>query len=254
MEKAGHHADVLYQFEDNGFNSSPTDSTYKVFGGNVTMDTFEGSHQAVRVFNADRKAAEIIKQVFDGAWSVTGDLTEPPWWLQAIFGSPTSSNVSGNLYDHDYSLSSGGDPETLRLFTPTDGFSNVEVLGGCAIASFSIDQSQPNNPEFTLTGAYASEPTRQSLSITVPSFAERTFHNREAQVDVGADTLAKCQNAGVDLDTGTELVGEIGSGEMVDFTPKTFAPDVTWDKIITESQTVDPLDRFLGAALFRKLV
>jgi hypothetical protein len=247
MARAGHHGDVLYKFEDNGFDATPNDSVYKVFGGNVTMETFEGSHQAVRVLNADRKAAQIVEQVFDGAWSVSGTITEPPWWLQSIYGAPNSSNTAGDLYTHEYALSNGNDPTPLRLYTPTEGFSEVEVLGGAVVSNLTVDQSQPNNPEFTLTGAYASEPTRESLSPSVPTFAERTFSNREGQLDVGADTVGKVQNASVDLETGAELVGEIGSGEMVDWRPGQFNPGVTYDKIISTSQTVDPLDRFLGA-------
>lgn len=248
MSKAGHHGDVLYKFEDNGFAASPTDSTWKVWGGNTVMETFDGSHQAVRVFNADRQAAEIVKQVFDGAWSISGEITEPPWWLQGIFGSPVSTNVSGALYDHEYSLSNGGDPETLKLALPTDGFTDTKTLQGCAVANFSIDQSVPGNPEFSISGAYASEPTTEAISPSVPSFAERTFHNREASLTVDGSTVGKAQSANVDLSTGTELIGEIGSGEMVDFIPKTFEPDPTYSKILAESQTVDPHDRFIGAA------
>lgn len=251
--KAGHHGDVLYKFEDAGFDTSPSDTTFKIFGSNATLDTYEGSHEAVRVFNADRKAAQIIRQVFDGAWSITGELSEPPWWLSGVWGQPTTTGMDtdgdgvNDLWEHKYSLGDGNDPETLRLYTPTDGFSEVETLSGCAVASFSVDQTQPNNPEFTITGAYAREPFRQAISPTIPALSESTFSNRKAELTVGGSTVGRAQNAGLDVQTGTELVGEIGSGQAVDFTPKTFAPDPTWDKILFEGQTVDALQRFLDA-------
>lgn len=247
--KGGAHGDVVYKIEDGGFNSEPTDTEFKVFGGNATMDTFEGSHEAVRVFNADRKAAEIVEQVFDGAWSVTGELgAEPPWWFQAVWGAPDVENVTGEIHTFDYSLDSGGDVETLRLYTPTDGFAEYEVLGGCSVASVTIDQSHPNNPEFTITGAYASPPERDDTeTISIPSFRKSTFNNRMADVEVDSDRVAKAQAHQIEIPTGIELVGEIGSDDMVDFVPRGFEPNPTYDKIVAEGQTVDLLERFLDA-------
>lgn len=246
--KGGAHGDVVYKFEDNGFASSPTDTSFKGFGGNVSMDTFEGSHEAVRVFNADRKAAEIIEQVFDGSWSITGELgAEPPWWFQAIWGSPTTSGTGP--YTHTYSLSSGGDPETLQLYTPTDGFANYEVLYGCAVATMTIDQSHPNSPEFTLSGAYAQEPSRESSqTVTVPALSESTFNNRTADVTVGGTRVAKAQTSQVEIQTGMELTGEIGAGDMTDFVPRAFEPNPTYDKIVDDGQSVDLLSRFTGGS------
>lgn len=246
--RAGHHGDVVYVFEDSGFNTSPTDTTPKVFGGNTTMDTYEGSHQAVRVFNAGRSAAEIIEQLFDGAWSVSFNLTEPPWWLAAVFGQPTSTSLAGNLYEHVYTLTNGNDPVSLRLYTPTDGFNEYEVLGGAVVASVTVDQSPDGSPEVTVTGAYASEPTRQSTpSISIPNFAESTFSNRHAEVQADGSTVGRAQNTNLSLEAGTELVDEIGSENAVDFSPKTFAPDISFSKIRWVGETVDMLQSFKDA-------
>ena len=248
--RGGHHGDVVYKFEDGGFRADPTDTEFKVFGGNATLDTFEGSHEAVRVFNAGRRAAEIITQVFDGAWSVSCELgTEPPWWLAGVFGQPDSNEVTTGYWEHDYALDVGGDIQTLQLYTPTDGFAEYEILRGCAIASVTIDQTHPNNPEVSITGAYATHPERDSSeTITIPQFSKSTFSNRMADLEVDGDRVAKSQTQQVEIQTGTELVGEIGSDDMVDFIPRAFEPSVTHDKIIAEGQTVDPLQRFLDAS------
>lgn len=246
--RAGHHGDTVYVFEDNGFNSSPSDTTAKAFGSNAVMDTAEGSHEAVRVFNAGRTAAEIIKQVFDGAWSVTCDLATPPWWLAGVFGQPSSSNVSGDLYNYTYNLTDATDPISLRLYTPTDGFSDYEVYAGAVIASVSVNQSVPDSPEITITGAYATPPSRQSSpSLTIPGLSESTFSNRHAEVQIDGSTVGKAQSTNLNLEAGTELVNEIGSGSAVDFSPKTFAPDLTVEKIVWNNQTVDLLQTFLDA-------
>ena len=247
--KSGNHGDVVYRFEDNGFKEPEADTEFKVFGGNATLDTYEGSHEAVRVFNADRYAAEVVEQVFDGAWSVSGQLgAEPPWWFQAVWGSPTVTEVDGDLHEFEYALDSGGDPETLKLYLPTEGFGQYEVLHGCTVASVTIDQSHPNNPEFTVTGAYAAEPERDDTeSIGIPSFTKSTFTNRMADLEVGGTRVAKAQGQQIEIQTGTELIGEIGSGDMVDFVPRGFEPSVTHDKIVAEGQDVDMLDRFKSA-------
>lgn len=243
--RAGHHGDAVYVFEDNGFDSSPSDTTFKVFGSDATLDTYDGSHNAARVFNADRKAAEIVEQLFDGSWSVTFDLSEPPWWLAGVFGQPSSSPISGSLYDHTYSLANDNDPVSLRLYLPTDGFNDYEMLPGCVIASVSIDQSPDGSPEVSISGAYAREPVRQSTpSVSIPSLSNDTYSNRDAEVQTDGNTVGKAQNVSASIEANNELVNEIGSENAVDFTPKTFAPSVTHDKIVWVGQTTDPLQRF----------
>lgn len=249
QSRAGYHGNVAYCFEDGGFDSAPTDSTFKGFGGNATLDTFDGSHQAVRVFNADRKAAEIIEQTFDGSWSITTEgFTEPPWWLAALYGQPTTDNPAGSQYTHTYDLSNGNDPVSLRLYMPTDGFNEYEYIGGAVVASISVDQSSDGSPEITINGAYASEPERASdLDPTVPDFAESSFSNRDAEVIADGDTIGKAQSTTVSLESNTELIGEIGSENAVDFTPRTWAPSVDVEKIVSVGQTVDPLQRWKDA-------
>lgn len=249
VSRGGHHGDVTYVFEDAGFDTSPNDTTFKNFGGNATLDTFEGSHNAVRVFNAERRAAEVIEQNFSGSWSLTLEgFTEPPWWLAAIFGQPSSSNVAGNLYDHDYAVETSNDPVSLRLYLPTDGFADYKVIAGAVIASVTVDQDNTSSPEITLNGAYAAEPsTDNSLSPTPPAFSDTSFLNRDAELQVdGGSTVAKTQSTTVNLEGNTELVDEIGSPGPVDFIPRAWEPSLDWEKILATDQTVDPLALFTG--------
>lgn len=248
MSRAGHHGDVAYVFEDNGFDSAPTDEVFKNFGGNATSETLEGSHEAVRVFNADRRAAQIVRQVFDGAWSVTHEVTEPMWYLSGIFGPPATSGSSAP-FTHLYDLDNNNDPNTLRLYLPTEGFGDYEYLTGCAVASVTVDASNPNNPEVTVTGAYAREPQRAStLSPSPPAFDEDTMSNRDADVRLDGGSVGRAQNVSVTLQANTELIGEIGSDVMVDFVPRAFEPEWSFDKIVfTTQSTVDPLNRFKTA-------
>jgi len=252
VSRGGHHADVAYVFEDAGFNQPPSDSTFKNFGGNATLDTFEGSHNAVRVFNAERRAAEIIEQNFSGSWSLTLDgFTEPPWWLAGLLGQPSSSNVAGDLYDHQYAVETDTDPVPLRLYGPTEGFDDYKVIPGAVIASVSVDQDNTSSPEVTINGAYAAEPTRESsLTPEPPAFSQSSFQNRDAELQADGDVVGKTQSTTVTLEGNTEMIDEIGSPGPVDFVPRAWEPSVDWTKILTTDQTVDPLSLFTGGGTY----
>jgi len=250
--RKGHHGDIAYVFEDAGsFDqtaTSPTDESFKPFGSNATLDTFEGGRQAERKFNASRTAAQIIGQNFDGGWGVSFELSEPPWWLATIYGDPVTSNPVGNQHEHLYDLANDNTPRSLRLYAPTEGFSNYYVVPGAYLVSASLDQTSDGSPEVSLTGGYASEPFEESaLSPSVPDFAEDTFANRDAEVTVDGDTVARSQSASLSLETGTEGKSEIGSGTMVDFVPGAFEPEVTHDKIRTVGESVDLHQRFIDS-------
>jgi len=238
--RAGHHGDVGYTFEDAGYDTEPNDTDVKVFGSNA-------SYQAVRVYNASRTAAEIIEQNFDGGWGVTFELSEPPWWLAGVFGQPSSTNVSGALYDYTYDLSNGNDPVPLRLYAPTDGYNDYKVIPGAYIVSISVDQGEGGQPEINLTGGYARQPFEDNtLSISIPDFGESSLTNRDAELQVDGSTVGKSQNTNLNLETNTDGISEIGTGNMVDFSPKAFTPDVTYDKILWVGETVDVFSRFTG--------
>jgi hypothetical protein len=246
MTRAGHHGDVVYKIEDAGFNTDPNDTDFKEIGGNVTLDTYDADHQPERIINDERFASEIVESQFDGAWAVsTEGFTDPPWWFEAVFGTPTSTNVSGSLYDYDYSLTDGNDPRSLRLYLPTDGFSEYEMLGGCIITSVSVDQSNEGPPEISINGAYAQEPqSNTSLSPSVDAFSESSFVNRDAEIQHDSTTVGKAQSATLSIETNTELIYEIGSESACDFSPKAFNPSLTFDKIVDTGQTKDLLNIF----------
>jgi len=251
--RKGHHGDILYAFEDSdSFNqtgSLTTDSgdPDKTFGSNATMDTFEGGRQAERKYNASRTAAEIIAQNFDGGWGVTFDLgAVPAWWLGAIYGDPSTSNPSGSQYEHSYDLDNDNDPRSLRLYAPTDGFSNHYVVPGCWVVSANIDQSQDGSPEVNLSGGFASDPYEDSsISFDSVSFDDDTFANRDAEVIVNGSTVGRSQDSSVSLETGTEGKSEIGTDAMVDFVPGAFEPEMTIDHIRWVNETVDFHQRFI---------
>jgi len=249
--RKGFHGDIQFVFEDSTAfdqtDSDPTDTDFKAFGSNTTMDTFEGGRQAERKYNASRTAAEIIAQNFDGGWGVTFELgAAPAWWLAGIFGDPSTSNPAGEQYEHLYDLDNDNDPRSFRLYAPTDGFSNYYVVPGAWIVSASFDQSADGSPEVNLTGGFASEPFEDTgASPTTPALADDTYSNRDAEVQVDSTTVARAQSTSLTLETGTEGKSEIGAETMVDFAPGAFEPEATFDHIRWVGEAVDFHSRFI---------
>lgn len=246
--RSGHHANVVYAFEPS-FNTGASSPTYKTFGGNATVDP-SGDKNAERIYNADRNTAEIVEQVFNGSFSVTHEITDPLWYVSGILGEPSSSNISGSLYEHVYELDNNNDPKSLRVYLPTDGFSDYVVLPGCVITGLDIDQSQPGNPEATVSFEYAAEPFKDSSkSPSAPAFDKSTYSNRDGSLTVDNNVVAKTQSASVSLSGVNEMVNEVGAGARVDFRSTSYEPDASFEKIIATGQTTDPLDLFTDANL-----
>jgi len=214
--RSGHHGNLSYVFEDAGYNTSPNDTTFKNFGGSARLTTFDASDQASRIMNAGRDTYEFVAQNFEGGFEVTTTgFTQPPWWLAGVFGQPTSTNVSGSLYDYTYALGNGNDPVPLRIYLPTDGFDNYEYLPGCVIVDMSVSQSDDASPEITLSGFYADEPQRNNaLSPSPPSFQESSMSNRDAELVVDSDTVGAVQDSTLDIGTGARGIRGFGTGTV----------------------------------------
>jgi len=245
--RTGIHAPVTYVFEDNGFDADPADTDFKGFGSNTTVDSFDADNNLSRNYNSGRTTDEIVEQVFEGSWGVSFNLGgHAPWWLAGLFGQPNSSEVTTGFHKHVYDFSNDNDPVSLRLYLPTDGFSEYVVVPGVVIEDVSIDQSQGDEPDVSLSCSYAREPfTASDLDPAPPEFRpDQKFTNRDAELTVGADTVGRLQNASMSWPTGNEMTGEIGSGQQVDFAVRRFEPETSYDHIVRPSQTVDFFNRF----------
>lgn len=246
--RSGHHGNFTYVFEDAGYDSSPGDSTFKNFGSNQRLTTFEAGRQAQRIFNADNRAVEIIRQNFDGGWEVTANINTPPWWLAGLFGQPTSTSVTGALYTYDYNLANGNDPVSLRLYLPTDGFSEYDYLPGAVIANVTVDQTQDSSPDVTISGFYAREPQSAStLSPSPPALSESTYSNRDAELLVDTASIGQPQNTTMEITQNPTQIRGFGTENVLDFVQGSWEPSCTWDKILATDQNLDPLTRFSNA-------
>lgn len=235
---AGHEARVSYLWEDDSSNNpdfatdSPSDSDNKPFGSDASMNTLEGTNNAVRVFDPnDREAREIIEQHFEGSWSVEFTLTNP-WWLRSVIDYDVSTSGASAPYSHSYD---GDVPYTMRIVQGTEATNSERVLKGCVVSSAEISTSTGGMVTVSLDGAYADEDlSTTGVGASQPTINERPLHFAHAKVERDGSTLSLVQNVSVSIENNTDLIRELGSRIAVDYSPKKRNVDVSYGDIVED--------------------
>lgn len=215
---------AVYLWEDDGFASAPSDSTYKTFGHDVTVTSAELSNNPVDLFDpGDREAAERLAQAFEGSWGVEFTMANP-WFWRAVIASATTTG--SGPYTHTFD---GQIPDSLRLVLPVETTGNERVLKGCVVSSCTVDATDRGPVTVTLEGAYADEEETSPSSIqsqVTESYDPLTFAGGTLTVDGTAFSLV--QDVTLTIENNIDLVPELGSRMAVDYSPK------------VRSTTIDP--------------
>lgn len=255
-------ADTLLYYawdEWNDDGSFPTfgslsDSDYKPFGTNTTLDTFEGSNNAVRVLNpASREATNVIEQNFSGSVSISFELTNP-WWIRAVINEASSSGSDPTTHTFD-----GDVPDIMRIFEVIEdagvsaGNHVLTQSKGVVISTATVSVDVDGNVSVTLDGAYADEETDDDIStgslpngLTQPSTNERTMTFAQALVQRPDGTdLSLVQSASLTIENNTDMIGELGTRKSVDYSPKLRTADIDYGKLVEDDTEVQ---RMYGSA------
>lgn len=240
---------VSYVWENDGSGNpdfataSPSDSDYKPFGADATMNTLEGRNNAVRVFEpSSREAAEVIEQAFEGAFSVEFTLTNP-WWLRGVVDNSVSTTDNGDgSYTHTFS---GDVPFPMRIVQGTESTGNERTLLGCVIASVTLSAQVGGMGTVSIDGAYADDENATPASLTSqPALNERPMTFAQASVTRGGSTLSLIQNAQLTLENNTDLIHELGSRTAADYSPKQRTADINYGDIVEDKTE---LERMYGS-------
>jgi len=223
----------VYVFEDDdSFNQDagdPTDSTFKIFGTNETMDAQDRENNPERMFRPfSRSAEDIIETQFDGSWTADFVLTNS-WWLQFFFGRPTISGTSAP-FTHDYATDPTSPPRTAHLIEEThypDGTIEQVVYRGCTASSVDVDVATEDTVSISLDGFYVQDETFTSGSLPYgdasngigaqPDTSYRALHfgNSTLSVDIDEDGTIEerrlVQDATVTLEGNVQGEYELGS-------------------------------------------
>jgi len=244
--QTGAHSTLIFYWEDNGFKQDPNDSEPKAFGKDATLNTLQGSRNAVELFDpGSREVAEYIEQQFSGTFSVEFVLSiGNPWWNEAIIDTPTTSG-SDAPYTHTWD---GEDPSSMRIVTGNTRSGEEFYLAGAYVENASININVPGNITVSLDGAYSrleqNTPTELEQQVSDDAQAATFAH---ADIQLGGSGRRLVQSLGITISNNTDPVLEIGSEEPVDFSPK--QRTLTVDHTTTRDGSDDEdISRFLGGA------
>jgi len=238
---AGHQTTLSYVHEDAGFNSSPNDTDNKPFGYDATLSTFDGSHNAVRVFDPNsREAARVVEQEFTGSFTVDFVLANP-WFFQEVFGAASTSG--SGPYTHEFGDGTGDAPTSMRIFQGDDSNGFERVLGGCIVTSADISFDVPGQITVSLSGAYADEPTTDITVTGQPTVQREPLMTHHATLDRDGTTLSLTQSVGLSIATNDALIYDLGSRTAVAHNPKQYEYDLDYTRIV---ENTNDLERFYG--------
>lgn len=231
----GHDFRLWYKHEDNGFNQDPADDDPKPFGYNAQGDQFEGSNQAVQVFEPNsRVPADIVRRLFDGAWAVSFVYTNP-WWLNSIYGTPSTTDNGDGSHTHTWD---GEDIEPQRIGIGRDDAGKERVLQGCVATQAQIQPSVNDMARVTIRGAYAEETINDPASLEdQPSVNHEAMTFIEAQLQRDGSTIGLVQDGTLEFANNVELIPEWGSRVPVDFSERTLVPQMNFTKIVEGGST-----------------
>lgn len=235
----GHDTRLVYLWEDDGeFNQAvgtPSDEEHKTLGANISVNTLEGSNNALRVFDPNsREASEIIEQNFDGSISVEFTLTNP-WWIQAVLGPLSNGGASSAPYSYTPDTDV---PQTMHAIVGNDKTGNERTLTGVFFTSAEISVQMNGEVRVSMEGAYANEeeasPGAGSLTEQVTT-SKRPMMFHQASLALNGSTQGLIQNASVSIENNIDGIGELGTRFLVDYSPKVRAITLSFTDIVDDN-------------------
>jgi hypothetical protein len=230
---------------EDSFTTAVLNPTPKVPGANATLDTAEATNNGTRIYlPASRTAVDIKAGSFDGAWAISGALTNP-WWLETIYGSPNTTDNGDGTYTHTFEM---GEPTSFQILEGYETSTTAErALKGCVPARAVFDPSvgEDGVVPFTWEGFYATESVDTDVSLTSQDTLDHDeFDYSDAQLDVDGTEQAIVQNASVELVVDpVEGIDAFGSRFAIDYVAGAFNPVVDYTKV---KRDADALQQVYG--------
>ena len=164
-----------YRWEDDGAYAQspgePSDTTWKAFGSSESVSEPDIDNNTEANYRPFSRTPERYKEMqFSGEWGTDYSLTNP-WWLQFVFGEPSTTEVTaGEEYEHVFEEGQSV-PKSAQILEEThhpDGTVSHDVYVGCIVNSADFDTSVENPVEVSLSGPYARSYTYENASDNSP--------------------------------------------------------------------------------------
>lgn len=185
---------------------SPSDTTYKYPGKNVTFDdiTIENALTRIRLPETN-EAYESVVGNFEGAFGASWVITNP-WFLNHVFGQPpTSGGESAAPYSYTWEMVFG-QMQSSRWYVGIDYFDGTaeRELKGVVFGSMEVNLTVGDPVRVSCTGFYGDEAKNTSLtpgsSISGKDDPPIIFHDGSIQIDSTA--VDKVQEATLEVSNG----------------------------------------------------
>jgi len=235
---------VNLQYEDpSAYKTLDTARSPFVPGSSGTLESAEAVNNITRITNFASDVAVAMKEAgFDGAWSLSFGLTNP-WWLESIYGAPSTTDNGDGSYTHSYSL---GEPTPFQLFEGYETSTRAErTLQGCVPGRASIGPSVDEDGEtrITMEGFYATEDTQTGVTLTTQDgLDDDALDYSDATLKRGGSAEAIVQDATLELAwEQSEVIRGFGSRVAIDFLVGLFAPNLDYSKLKQDAATIQDL-------------
>jgi hypothetical protein len=239
----GAHTTLWYLWEEDGSGSldfavgaGTSDGDRKPFGGDATLNQFEGGNNAVDIFEPNsRRMAQLVAQHFDGSFTVDFEWTNS-WWLKGLISDPSTVDNGDGTYTHTFDgdtpfpfvICAGYDDRA----TDVSGQQDERYLEGCVVQSATVDVSTEGTADVSLTGAYVNEDYQEDVALAAqPSLNEDVMTFADAILHLDGSVLSLVQDASVEVNNNTDIIRELGTRVGVDYSPKALIPSVDYTKI-----------------------
>lgn len=241
----GAHTTLWYKWEDGFGNAPASGDAKKPYGGDASLTQFEGSNNAVDIFQPNsREMAQIIEQHFDGSFSIDFEITNP-WWLQAVISKASTTDNGDGTYTHEFT---GDLPRPMRIYAgyeanaTSSGDPGRRVLEGCIVQQATIDTSVEDTASASISGAYINESWETLTSLDAqPELNHDVMNYADAMLSLGGSTLSLVQDASVEINNNTDIIRELGTRIGVDYSPKARVPSVDYTKIREDNSEVEDM-------------
>jgi hypothetical protein len=221
MVRTGSHGYLEWGFESSYASGGTAD---KKFGLQDRLSSLSLTNNRINLPSLNQNTLHSFAYGQQAGSASVSFVLSNPWIIGSVLGAPTTSTESGSLKKHLYPASGGlnKEPRTILLDVGFDGASAdlVRTLKGGLVNTLSVSASVGGLVECTADISYGKETapsTTLGAAPTKPVTAnEFPYTFAHAELRVGGNLVAECQDANISLAQNGELLYGLNSHHAVD--------------------------------------
>lgn len=221
MVRTGAHTYVKYGWETGFATIGQASDINKKFGLQDRLSSWTLTNNKVDLNKLNQNTVDKYAYGQESGTMSVGFTLSNPWIFGTVLGAPTKTG-SGSPYTYTYPQSSGlpKSPRTIQVEVGYDGASAdiVRTAKGCLVNSFSINAAVGGLVDCTADITYGKESAPSTSLTSAPSLpsVEFPYTFAHAELTIGGNVVAQCQDASVNISQNTELLYGLNSHQAVD--------------------------------------